>query len=158
ACSGNPGNQVAAGPTVAATPPPQPSPTPEATSVPIPSAPAPTPNPQQQAFGLHSPLPLAGEYAVTANLDDRTLSVVPIGAAAVATTVQLDLAPRAIGAAPNSDTVLAADGSATSHELAVASLNSSSESGTIDVGTAPEQVAAPPPSSAGGQLLVISET
>jgi len=75
------------------------------------SAPAPTPNPQQQAFGLHSPLPLAGEFAVTGNLDDRTLSVVPIGAAAVATTVQLDLAPRVIGAAPNSDTVFAADGS-----------------------------------------------
>ena len=35
----------------------------------------------------------AGEYAVTGNVDDRTLSVVPIGAAAVATTVQLDMAP-----------------------------------------------------------------
>ena len=41
-------------------------------------------------------------------MDDHSLSVVPIGAAAVATTVQLDLAPRAVGAAPNSDTVLAA--------------------------------------------------
>jgi hypothetical protein len=89
------------GPTLAATPRPLPSPTPEPTSIPLPlpSGPVPTPNPQQQAFGLHSPLPLAGEYAVTANRDDHTLSVVQIGAAAVATTVHLDLAPQAIGIA-----------------------------------------------------------
>ena len=60
--------------------------------VPAPAAPAATPDPRQQAFGLHAPLPLAGEFAITANLDDHTLSVVPIGAAAVATTVQLDVA------------------------------------------------------------------
>src|ERR1051326_906837 len=88
-------------------PTPVPSPTPAATAVTQPQAtgPIPTPDPQQQAFGLHSPLPLAGEYAVTANMDDHTLSVVPIGAAAVATTVQLDLAPRAVGAAPHSHTI-----------------------------------------------------
>ena len=58
---------------------------------------------------------------MTGNVDDRTLSVVPIGAAAVATTVQLDMAPVAIGAAPNSDMVIAADGSDTAHTVAVAS-------------------------------------
>src|ERR1051325_5652732 len=130
--SAPPGPNV--GPTAASTPRPSPSPTPEATSIPVPAAPVPTPNPQQQAFGLHAPLPLAGEFAVTANMDDRTLSVVPIGAAAVATTVQLDLPPRSIGAAPNTDTVLAADGSPSAHTVAIATLNNSTEAGAMDLG------------------------
>src|SRR5919199_6923360 len=157
ACSGSPSTGPDVGPTPVRTPPPAPSPTPEPTTVPAPSGPAPTPNPQQQAFGLHSPLPLSGEYAVTANMDDHSLSVVPIGAAAVATTVQLDLAPRAVGAAPNSDTVLVVGSAASAPEVAVASLNASTESGTIDLGTEPEMVAAPPPASAGGPLVVVSE-
>src|ERR1051325_5508102 len=139
--SAPPGPNV--GPTAASTPRPSPSPTPEATSIPVPAAPVPTPNPQQQAFGLHAPLPLAGEFAVTANMDDRTLSVVPIGAAAVATTVQLDLAPRAVGAAPNSDTEIAANSAPSSHDVALATLNASSEAATIDVGSQPANVAAP---------------
>ncbi|HEX8966340.1 MAG TPA: hypothetical protein VF937_00570, partial [Chloroflexota bacterium] len=156
-CSGGPtGPNV--GPTSTAAPQPTASPTPAATTVPVASAPAPTPDPRQAAFGLHSPLPLAGEFAVTANMDDRTLSVVPIGAAAVATTVQLDIAPRAVGAAPNSDTVLAADGSPTGRGLVVASLDASSESGSIDLGSQPEGVASPSPSVASGPLVVISET
>ncbi|HTD76589.1 MAG TPA: hypothetical protein VK898_03060, partial [Chloroflexota bacterium] len=123
-----------------------------------PGGPAPTPDPRQQAFGLHAPLPLAGEYAVTANLDDHTLSVVPIGAAAVAATVPLDLAPRAVGAAPNSDTVIAADGSPSAHAVAIASLNASTESGTLDVGSPPDVIAAPPPNGPTGPLLVVSDT
>src|SRR5438045_2375692 len=143
ACSGASSGSGAVGPTPSGTPPPLPSPTPEPTNVPVASAPAPTPDPRQQAFGLHAPLPLAGEYAVTANLDDHTLSVVPIGAAAVAATVPLDLAPRAVGAAPNSDTVIAADGSPSAHAVAIASLNASTESGTMDVGSPPDVIAAP---------------
>src|SRR5260370_2015469 len=83
------------GPTSAATRAPRATPTAEATSAPVPAAaaPAPTPDPRLQAFGLHAPLPLAGEFAVTANLDDHTLPVVPIGAAAVATTLHLDAPP-----------------------------------------------------------------
>ena len=84
-------------------------------------------------------MPLVGEFAITANLDDHTLSVVPIGAAAVATTVQLDVAPRAVGAFPNSDAVLAADGAPASHTAAVANLNTSSEAGTIDLGSRPDE-------------------
>ena len=106
---------------------------------------------------MHAALPLAGEFAVTANMDDHSLTVVQIGAAAVATTVQLDLAPRAVGAAPNSDTVFASEGSPSSHQLAVASLNASSESGTIDVGTVPDEIAAPPPTGSSGPLLVVSD-
>ncbi|MBV9133763.1 MAG: hypothetical protein JO318_13760, partial [Chloroflexi bacterium] len=156
ACSAPSGPSVAA---TSATPPtPEPSPTAQATAVTQPSGPVPTPDPNQVPFGLHSPLPLAGEYAVTANMDDHTLSVIPIGAAAVATTVQLDLAPKAIGAAPNSDTVFAADGAPSAHQLALASLDASSESGTIDVGVQPGQVAAPPPNYPSGPLLVIGDS
>src|SRR5205823_4448415 len=93
ACSGNASTGPDVGPTSAATRQPRPTATAEATSEPVPAAaaPVPTPDPRQQAFGLHAALPLAGEFAVTANLDDKTLSVVPIGAATVATTVQLDV-------------------------------------------------------------------
>ena len=157
ACSSAPPGPTVA-PTTASTPPAVPSPTPEATSVPVPAAPAPTPDPRQQAFGLHSPLPLSGEFAVTANMDDHTLSVIPIGAASVATTVQLDLAPRSVGVAPNSDTVLAADGSPAAHSAAIASLNSCAASGMLDLGVQPEAVAAPSPSSARGPLVIVSQT
>ena len=119
-------------------------------------APAATPSGVVQPGGLRALLPLAGEYAVTANLDDRTLSVVPIGAAAVAGTVQLDLAPSTVSAEPNSDTVLAADGAPSGHLLAVASLNTSSQSTSIDVGSGSAQVASPPPTVIGGSMLVIS--
>src|SRR5438034_28700 len=146
ACSGGAAIGPDVGPTSAATRQPRATPTAEATSVPVPApaAPAATPDPRQQAFGLHAPLPLAGEFAITANLDDHTLSVVPIGAAAVATTVQLDVAPRAVGAFPNSDAALAADGSPASHTAAVVSLNASSESGTIGLRGRPDELAAPP--------------
>src|SRR6266566_1078338 len=123
ACSGAT-NRPGTGPTAAAQPTVQPSPTTEPiaepTSVPV-VAPTPvtTPSAVQQPGGLRALLPLAGEYAVTANLNDHTLSVVPIGAASVAGTVQLDLAPSTIGAVPNSDTVLAADGSSSGHALAI---------------------------------------
>src|ERR1700682_4134638 len=89
------------GPTAAATPRSAlASPTPEPTSAPIAApVPAATPSTAQAPGGLRALLPLAGEYAVTANLDDRSLSLIPIGAATVAGTVQLDLAPTSVGAA-----------------------------------------------------------
>src|SRR5690349_1853789 len=79
ACSSNPSDQSptpAASPRAAAAPSPTPAPTPEPT---IPPAPTAAPG-QQQPGGMHANLPLQGEYAVTANEDDHTLSVVPIGA------------------------------------------------------------------------------
>src|SRR5207244_5365070 len=157
ACSGaSTGPDV--GPTAVPKPAAVPTLTPEPVATAVPAAPpAPTPQPgQQQPGGMHSTLPLAGEFAVTANQGDHTLSVVPIGSALVATTVQLDVAPRAISAAPNSDTVLAADSSPSGHALAVASLNASSESGTIDVGGRADQLAAPAPTDIGAPRLVLS--
>src|SRR5215207_6799481 len=70
-----------------------------------PPSPAPTPT---DKFMLSSPFPLTGEYVVTANADDRSLSVVPVGLASVAATVPLPSAPRTIATAPNSDRVFVA--------------------------------------------------
>src|SRR5215469_14376347 len=153
ACTSAPTPVPTIAPATTSTPEPTLAPTPQPTTFP-----APTPNPQQQAFGMKAPLPLSGEFVVTANMDDHTLSVVPVGAAAVATTVQLDLAPIAVGAAPNSDTVFAADGSRDSHEVAVATLNDSSQSGTIDVGTRAGEVSGPPPSGPASPMLVVGDS
>src|SRR5438105_2180095 len=92
---------------------------PAAAPAPAPAAaPAASPAVPPQPIAVRSLLPLTGEYAVTANLDDHSLSVVAIGAASVATTVQLNLAPGSVAAAPNSDTAVAADGSPDGHALA----------------------------------------
>ena len=143
-----------AAPTVETTPTTAPAPAVQ----PTPDAAAAAAAATQQPFGLHSPLPLSGEYAVTANLGDHSLSVVPIGAATVAETVSLDLAPRALGTAPNSDTVVASDGSADGHVLAIASLNAGSESGTIDAGSRVNQIASPPPNGATSPLLIVNDS
>src|SRR6266516_8167901 len=45
---------------------------------------------------LRPALPLAGEYAVTANRDDHSLSVVRIGLARLVATVPLDMSPGAV--------------------------------------------------------------
>jgi hypothetical protein len=90
-------------------------------------APAATAAAQIQPGGVHTMLPLSGEFVVTANQDDHSLSMIPIGAAAVAVTVPLDLAPKAVGTTPNSDVVFANDGVPSTHSLAVVSLNASTE-------------------------------
>ncbi len=156
ACSSN-SSEFDLSPTPGASRQPAPSPTPVATAEPtLPPAPTAVPG-QQQRGGMHANLPLQGEFAVVANQDDQTLSVVPIGAATVATTVQLDLAPRAVGAAPNSDTVVAADADPASHMLAVATLNSSAEAGTVDAGNRPDTLGTPPLIGTNAPVLLISD-
>jgi hypothetical protein len=74
---------------------------------------------------MRGALPLQGEFVVTANQDDWTLSVVPVGLAKAVATVTLDAAPRSVTTAPGSDTaVTVLDGAAP-----VASLNDSSALG-----------------------------
>jgi WD40 repeat protein len=102
-------------------------------------------------------LPLSGEFAVTANQDDHSLSVVPIGAAAVAVTVPLDVAPRAVAITPNSDVVFAADGAPASHDVAVVSIDSSTETSTINVGIQPTDVATTALSSSPSTVVVLSD-
>src|SRR5205085_2718128 len=72
-------------------------------------------------------------------------------------TVQLDVQPGSVAAAPNSDTAVVADGAPDGHGLAVASLDSSAQSGRIDVGQRPDQVVAPGPIDPSSLLVVISD-
>lgn len=121
------------------------------------AAPAATAAAEAQPGGLRTLLPLTGEFAVTGNADDQTLSVVPIGSASVALTVQLDLAPHSIGAAPNSDVVAAVDTAPSTHTVTLTSLDSSTELGSVDLGGPPEAVAGPPPNGPDEPLLVVSD-
>jgi YVTN family beta-propeller protein len=119
---------------VAATPQPTPEPTVAPTAAPVAV-------PTTGGLATRSPLPLTGEFAVTANTEDRTLSVVPIGTASVAATVSLDNAPASVAAVPDSDTaVYAADGAAA---LGFASLNAGAGLGLTDAGGAVARVVAP---------------
>jgi YVTN family beta-propeller protein len=83
--------------------------------------PSPAPRPARAAAAaVPSPSPVAGqslgtpvtgEFAVTANLDDRSLSVVPIGLAQAMPPVRLDVAPRSVATWMNTSRAVAADGS-----------------------------------------------
>jgi YVTN family beta-propeller protein len=98
--------------------------------------------------------PLSGEYVVTANEADRTLSVVPVGLAKVAMTIPLDIVPRGVVAGPHSARVVASDASSHSHTLALADLNARAEVSTLDVGSRPDHVVAPPLDQPGPMLVV----
>jgi hypothetical protein len=104
---------------------------------------------------LTSPFPLTGEYIVTANADDRSLSVVPVGLASVAATVPLPSAPGAIATAPNSDRVFVATPAA--QALALASLNAGQVVAALSTDSHPDQLVGPPP-GVDGSLLILSET
>src|SRR5436190_1662585 len=108
----------------------------------------------QDAARYREPLPLTGEFAVTANQDDHSLSIIPIGLASVVATVPLDIAPRGVATAPNSDTALAADAAPSSRALAVASLNATKELASLDAGDHPDLLAAPPVDTSGPVLMV----
>jgi DNA-binding beta-propeller fold protein YncE len=118
------------------------------------SPPSPSPTPTDK-FMLTSPFPLTGEYIVTANADNRSLSVVPVGLASVAATVPLPSAPGAIATAPNSDRVFVA--TPAEQALALASLNAGQVVATSSADSHPDQLMGPPP-GVDGPLLVLSET
>src|SRR5438445_127340 len=56
------------------------------------------------------------------------------------------------------DRAVVASGPPSGHAVAIASLNASTESGTMDVGSPPDVIAAPPPNGPSGPLLVVSDT
>ncbi|HEY3062510.1 MAG TPA: hypothetical protein VGL99_26350, partial [Chloroflexota bacterium] len=103
--------------------------------------------------GMRSPLPLLGEYAVTANRDDRTLSVIPIGLAKAVATVSLDVPPHGVATAPDSDTAVTIS---ETPSLGLASLNSSTVLGSVDAASMPIQVVSPP-AEGSGVVLVLSD-
>jgi len=120
---------------------------PTATVAPV-SAPA-------AAGGLRAALPLSGEYAVTANADDRTLAVVPIGLARVVATVPLDIAPSDVASAPDSD--LAVIAASDSRSVALAALNNNAEVGQLDGGAGVLSVASPAASGYGTVVAVTGD-
>src|SRR6266540_320995 len=133
-------------------PAPTPVPLDEPTPTPAPNAGAPAVPTLGQA-GMRAPLPLSGEYAVTANRDDHTLSVVPIGLARAVATVSLDAPPRAVATAPDSDTAVTIS---ETPSLSLASLNSSTVLGSVDAASNAVQVVSPPAEDS-GVVLVLSE-
>src|SRR5581483_4067552 len=112
------------------------------------------PSPGASATVLRAPLPLSGEYAVVASARDRTLSVVPIGLASVAATVELDVAPHSVATGPGSDQAFVAGDVATDPTIVVASLNAAREDGHLNVGGHVVQVAAPPAGASGPVVLI----
>src|SRR5579871_6449305 len=128
-----------AGGTPGATPTPAPQPAAAATS-PSPSparaAPAAVPSPSPAA-GSSLGTPLTGEFAVTANMDDRSLSVVPIGLGQAMPPVHLDIAPQSVATWMNTSRAVAADGAAGAHSVASVDLAANPPSPSdLDVGGA----------------------
>ena len=122
----------------------------EPTATPNPIA-APVPAGSDAQVGMRGALPLQGEFVVTANQDDRTLSVVPVGLAKAVATVTLDAAPRSVTTAPGSDTaVTVLDGAA----LGFASLNGSSVLGDASA-SAPGVVVVSPPAEDAGPVVLL---
>ncbi|MBV9172193.1 MAG: hypothetical protein JOZ81_19140, partial [Chloroflexi bacterium] len=117
----------------------------------------PSPSPAVAATGLAAlGATLSGEYAVTANLDDRSLSVIPIGQARAVANVPLDIAPSSsVAAMATSDRVYVSDQASGSHTLAQVSLSSASQTGRVDAGDTVDRIVSPP-GAATGPLLVLT--
>jgi YVTN family beta-propeller protein len=98
---------------------------------------------------------LSGEYAVTANAGDQTLSVIPIGQPAVATTLPLGQSPSDLAAGPNAPVAFAVPMGGSS--LLVANLDAPAPVTTLGAGGPIDQVLAPLDNSS-GPLLLVSDT
>jgi YVTN family beta-propeller protein len=85
------------------------------------------------APGLALGTPLTGEFAVTANMDDRSLSVVPIGLARALPPFPVDVAPTSVGTWSNTSRAVTAD---SAHTVSSVDLAKPTATGDIDVGGA----------------------
>ncbi len=120
-----------------------------AVAAPPTAPPAPTPAPTPTTVAL------SGEYAVTANAGDQTLSVIPIGQPAVATTVPLGQSPSDLAAGPNAPVAFAVPMGGSS--LLVANLDAQAPVTTLGAGGPIDRVLAPLDNSS-GPLLLVSDT
>src|SRR3954453_5617578 len=101
------------------------------TSPPSPVAVVASPSP---APGVLS-MPLrSGEYAVTANRDDHSLSVVPIGLAAVALTVPVDGTPLGVATVNAPDRAFVIAAGPTGQVIDVINLDARALLGSLDLG------------------------
>ena len=138
-------------PPAAASPPPRavaPSPSPR-----VAVSPSPSPSPRAAVSPSPSPSPVAlrGEVVVTANREDRSLSVVEAGSARVATTIGLDRPPHAVAIAPDVGLAFATDRSEGSRAVVVADLLRARQIGEVTAGAQPDGIAIP---SRGGLAVV----
>ena len=114
------------------------------------AAPAAAPSPTPVAARPDAPLSLplkSGEYAVTANRDDRTLAIVPIGLGSVVSTVPLDGTPGSIATVAGPDRAFVASATDAGQALEVTDLDTMSAPTRVEVGASPDQVIGPPPAS-----------
>src|SRR6266542_3577952 len=122
------------------------SPAPAVVASPIPVA--------SSGSALSTPL-RSGEYAVVANRDDHSLSIVPIGQASIAATVPLENAPATVATVAGPDRVFVASADPANQALAVTNLDTMAPLANVDVGSRPDQVISPP-GGAFGPLVVVS--
>ena len=119
-------------------PPPPPPPTVAPAVSPSPVAkPAPSPAVSPAA----SPIALPPEVVVTANREDRTLSVVDPIATRVLATVALDRPPHAVAIAADERSAFATDPSETSRSVVFADLPTARQVGDVTVGARPDGIA-----------------
>jgi YVTN family beta-propeller protein len=119
---------------------------PNATPLPAPARPAAAASPSARparaaASVVPSPspatalsTPLTGEFGLTANADDHTLSVIPIGVARPEPPVQLDFSPGSVATSTNTAWAVAADDSPGGHSVARLNLASPQPATDVDVG------------------------
>ncbi len=97
-----------------------------------------------------------GEYAITANRDDHSLSIVPIGLASVVATVPVEGAPLGVATARGPDRAFALIDSPTSSGLAVTDIDAMTPLGAVEVSPRPDRLLNSP-GNVGGPLLMLSD-
>ena len=90
---------------------------------------------------MASPIALPPEVVVTANRDDRSLSIVDPVAGRVLTTVALDRPVRGVAIAPDQRSAFATDPSEGSRSVVLADLPQARQVGDVTVGQRPDGVA-----------------
>ena len=104
------------------------------------TAPAASPSPSPIASPAGAPIMLRGGVAVTANSEDRSLSVVDVDAARVVATVPLERPPRDVDLAPDARLAFATDNSPGSRSVVVADLTTARQIGEVTVGSQPDGI------------------
>lgn len=106
--------------------------------------------------GLSMPF-RSGEYALTANRDDRSLSIVPVGVATVTASVPVDGTPLSVWTASAPDRAFVLSAGVNGRTLTVTNIDAMTPAQAVEVGTPPDRIGGAP-GGAGGPLLLISDS
>jgi YVTN family beta-propeller protein len=140
--------QPQASPTAAPAAPPPAAP---AASPAVSPSPAVKPSPSLAASPAASPAALPPEVVVTANREDRSLSIVDPVSARVLASVAVDRPVRGVAISPDQRSAFATDPSEGSRAVVVADLGLARQVGDITVGSRPDGIAA---ASSSGEVVV----